>query len=76
MAKLPLIVIATGTPYDIAYFPQVPTYITAYAYRPIALESAVRVITGQTQPSGRLPVTILRANDPTRALYPFGWGLG
>ena len=75
MAKLPLVVVAVGTPYDIAYFPQVPTYLATYSYRPVALESAVRVITGQVPPRGRLPVTILKATDPTKALYAFGWGL-
>jgi beta-N-acetylhexosaminidase len=74
-ARLPLIVVAVGTPYDIAYFPQVQTYLATYSYRPVALESAVRVITGQVAPRGRLPVTILKATDPTKALYAFGWGL-
>lgn len=72
LAKLPLVVAAVGTPYDIAQFPGVPTYLAAYSYRPVAMESLVRVITGQIRAAGRLPVTIPRA-DGSGPLYPFGW---
>jgi beta-N-acetylhexosaminidase len=74
LARLPLVVLATGTPYDIAYLTGIRTYVASYSSRPVALESATRVITGQNAATGLLPVTILRADDPTRVLYPFGWG--
>lgn len=73
--RLPLVAIAAGTPYDIAYFPAVGGFLASYSFRPVAMESAVRVITGQIAPQGLLPVTILRADQPTKALYRFGFGL-
>jgi beta-N-acetylhexosaminidase len=57
-----------GTPYDIAYFTQAPTFITSYGYQPVSLHPLVKVLFGQLAPQGKLPVTI--------PLYPFGYGLG
>jgi beta-N-acetylhexosaminidase len=71
----PVIVVATRDPYDIAYFDDAPTYLATYSYSPVALESVVRVITGQVSPSGALPVDIPVAGDPGTVLYPFGHGL-
>jgi beta-N-acetylhexosaminidase len=64
----PVIVAAVGTPYDIAYFTQAPTFITSYGYQPVSLHPLVKVLFGQLAPQGKLPVTI--------PLYPFGYGLG
>ena len=69
----PLIVAAVGTPYDIAWFPSVPTYAATYSTRPVALESLARVLSGQTVPVGRLPVAVPRVKAPGGDLYPFGW---
>jgi beta-N-acetylhexosaminidase len=71
----PVVVVATRDPYDIAYFDDAPTYLATYSYSPVAMESAVRVITGQVSPSGKLPVDIPVAGDPDTVLYPFGHGL-
>jgi beta-N-acetylhexosaminidase len=62
-------------PYDIAYLPGVKTYLATYSYSPVAIESAVRVIVGEVRPSGRLPVAILAAGDPSTTLYAFGSGI-
>ncbi len=53
-----LIVIATGTPYDLAEFPSVSTYVATYGQEPALLEAAARILTGQIPPRGRLPVSI------------------
>jgi beta-N-acetylhexosaminidase len=71
----PVVVVAVRDPYDIAYLPGVSTYVATYSYSPVAIESAVRVIVGEVAPTGKLPVDIPAAGDPTTALFPFGFGL-
>ena len=70
-----VIVVAVRDPYDIAYFTDAPTYVSTYSYSPVAIASAVRVITGEVTPTGTLPVDIPVAGDPATPLYPFGYGL-
>lgn len=72
-AGVSLLVAAVGTPYDIAWFPDVPAFVATYSYQPVALDALVRVLTGQIQATGRLPVEIPAAGNPRRVLYPFGW---
>jgi beta-N-acetylhexosaminidase len=72
---IPVVVVAVRDPYDIAYLPGVSTYLATYSYSPVAIESAVRVIVGEVAPTGKLPVDIPVAGDPTSVLYPFGFGL-
>ena len=71
----PVVVVAVRDPYDIAYLPGVRTYLATYSYSPVAIESAVRVITGEVAPSGKLPVDIPVAGQPATVLFPFGFGL-
>ncbi len=66
-----LIVVATGTPYDIAAFPTVKTYLATYSYRPVAMEALARVLIGDIPAVGRLPVAVPKAGGGV--LYPFGW---
>jgi beta-N-acetylhexosaminidase len=67
----PLIVVATGTPYDIAAFPRVKTYLATYSYRPVAMEALARVLVGEVPAVGRLPVAIPKQGGGV--LYPLGW---
>lgn len=60
------IVVALRNPYDIAAFPDVPAYVATYESRPLALQSAAKVLTGNIKAAGRTPVTI----HPD---YPAGW---
>ncbi len=69
----PLLVVAVGTPYDIALFPDVPTFVATYSYQQIAMDSLVRILAGEATAVGRLPVTIPVAGPSHRVLYPFGW---
>jgi beta-N-acetylhexosaminidase len=71
----PVIVAAVGTPYDIAYFPNASTFITSYGFQPVSLHSLVKVLFGELQPYGRLPVTITKPAPSTEVLYPFGFRL-
>jgi beta-N-acetylhexosaminidase len=71
----PVVVVGVRDPYDVNQFPQVKTYLATYSYTPAALDSLVRVLFGELNPTGRLPVTIPKANSE-QTLYPFGHGLG
>ncbi|MGH3315564.1 MAG: glycoside hydrolase family 3 C-terminal domain-containing protein, partial [Nocardioidaceae bacterium] len=71
----PVVAVAARDPYDIAYYPDVPAYLTTYSYTGVSMQSLVRVLFGEVSPTGRLPVTVPSAEDPATALYPFGAGL-
>ncbi|MDF2663637.1 MAG: beta-glucosidase [Paenibacillus sp.] len=60
------VVVALRNPYDIAAFPDVTAYVAAYESRPLALQSAAKVLAGTIEATGRTPVTIHRD-------YPAGW---
>jgi beta-N-acetylhexosaminidase len=70
----PVIVAGVRNPYDIAHFPEAPTYLATYGYTAASLESLTRAIFGEIDPSGKLPVSIPRANG-SGTLYPIGHGL-
>jgi beta-N-acetylhexosaminidase len=70
----PVIAVAARDAYDIGYFPDVPAYVATYGWNGVCLESLVRVLYGEVNPTGKLPVTI-PATDGS-VLYPFGHGLG
>ncbi|MEV4772577.1 glycoside hydrolase family 3 protein [Micromonospora humida] len=69
---LPVVVVAVGTPYDIAHLRSVRTYLATYGYRDVSLAALADTLVG-AQPTGRLPVTI-RTPGGTRVRYPFGSG--
>ncbi|MGH8969934.1 MAG: glycoside hydrolase family 3 protein [Actinomycetes bacterium] len=71
----PVVVAAVRNPYDIAEFPDVPTYVATYSYKTVALESLTKVLFGEVSPTGRLPVDVPSKTDPSQVLYPFGAGL-
>jgi beta-N-acetylhexosaminidase len=71
----PVVVAAVGGPYDIAYFPEVGTYLAAYDYQPVSVTALADVLAGRAPAPGRLPVTI-RTPDGARVLFPFGAGRG
>ena len=69
----PVVVAAMRNPYDIASFPEAPTVLDTFGYTTHQIESLVRVLFGEVNPAGRLPVSIPRA-DGTGELFPFGHG--
>jgi beta-N-acetylhexosaminidase len=71
----PVVVAAVRNPYDVASFPDAPTVLDTYGYTADQTESLVRVLFGEVNPRGRLPVSIPRP-DGTGELFPFGHGLG
>jgi beta-N-acetylhexosaminidase len=70
----PVVWAGVRNPYDIAGNTSAPTYLATYGFTPDSIESSVRVMYGEVNPSGKLPVTIPTA-DGTGVLYPFGHGL-
>ncbi|NEA61492.1 glycoside hydrolase family 3 protein [Streptomyces sp. SID12488] len=71
----PVVCVAVRNPYDVSQLPSVRAYLATYSWTDVELRAAARVIAGQVRPRGRLPVPVLRADDPTRVLYPIGHGL-
>ncbi|WP_055490108.1 glycoside hydrolase family 3 protein [Streptomyces sp. TP-A0356] len=71
----PVIAIAVRNPYDVAQLPDVTACLASYSWTDVELRAAARVIAGRVRPRGRLPVPVPRADDPTRELYPIGYGL-
>ncbi|HZJ10575.1 MAG TPA: glycoside hydrolase family 3 N-terminal domain-containing protein [Trueperaceae bacterium] len=64
----PVVVVALGNPDDVRFLPVRPAaYLAVYGYREANLEGAAAVLTGEVEPSGRLPVP---AGE-----YPLGAGL-
>jgi hypothetical protein len=57
----------------VGYFPTVPAYLATYGYTAASLESLARVLFGEVNPRGQVPVTIPAADGT--ALYPVGHGL-
>lgn len=71
----PVVVAAVGTPYDVAYLPGAPTFITSLDYQPVSLDAMVEAMFGEIDPAGKLPVTVT-APGSSSVLYPFGAGIG
>lgn len=70
----PVVVVAVGGPYDLAYFPSAPTFVAAYGYQPVTLTAVADDLFG-AQPKGHLPVTI-HTPDGAAVVAQYGTGLG
>jgi beta-N-acetylhexosaminidase len=66
--KRPLAVVAFAGPYLIRQFEDAPAYMVAYAIEEVAQAAAARAIFGETDITGRLPVTV-------PGLFELGFGL-
>jgi beta-N-acetylhexosaminidase len=71
----PTLVLALRDAYDIASLDGVDSFVATYSSTDVAVESALRVITGGNRARGRLPVDIADPEQPGTVLYPFGTGL-
>ena len=69
----PVVVVALGGPYDLAYLAEAPTFIAAYGYQPATLTALVADLFG-AQPKGHLPVTV-RSPDGSSVVAAYGTGL-
>jgi len=66
--KAPLVGISFGNPYILMSFPKLQTYLVAYGDMPSLQEAAARGLMGQSDVSGRLPISL-------PGLYPRGAGI-
>ncbi|MFE0375791.1 glycoside hydrolase family 3 protein [Streptomyces inhibens] len=71
----PVVQLAVRNPYDIAQLDGVRAALASYSWTDVELRAAARVIAGRLDPTGRLPVAIMRADTPEQALYQIGHGL-
>jgi len=69
----PVIVVATGKPYDLGLFPTAAAAAATYCDTAASIAAVAGVLTGAVRPSGRLPVAVAAANGKTA--YPLGAGL-
>ena len=65
----PVIGVALRTPYDLAFFPELATYVCTYGIHAPSLEALADALFGMASLPGRLPVAI-------PGLYPIGHGGG
>ncbi len=54
----PTIVVAMGSPYDLLYMSEVPTYIATYGNNPSTINALSAILTGNTKARGRLPIDL------------------
>ncbi len=69
----PVIIVAVGGPYDLAYVGSAPIFLAAYGYQANTLTSTADVLFG-AQPRGHLPVTI-RSADGSQVVAHYASGL-
>ena len=56
--NIPMIVVALRLPYDLAAFPEVPTYLCTYGILEPSMRALARAVFGHGEMTGRLPVSI------------------
>ncbi|MER7515987.1 glycoside hydrolase family 3 protein [Streptomyces sp. NPDC126499] len=72
---VPVVTIAVRNPYDVARIQGQRATLASYSWTDVELRAAVRVLAGQAEPRGRLPVPVQSADDPAKVLFPVGHGL-
>ncbi|MFF3558914.1 glycoside hydrolase family 3 protein [Streptomyces sp. NPDC002574] len=73
---VPVVQIAIRNPYDIARLDGTAAALATYGWTDVSMRAAARVLAGRVRPGGKLPVAVPQTDEPTRDLYPVGWGLG
>lgn len=68
-----VVAVAVRNPYDAAYY-EAGAELCTYSYSPVMPPALVRVLTGQVNPSGKLPVDVPTPDGSGIAL-PYGFGL-
>ncbi|HET8678853.1 MAG TPA: beta-N-acetylhexosaminidase [bacterium] len=53
-----IVVVATGDPYDLMTFPEIPAYLVTYGWDVPSLNAGAQVLLGRISPGGRLPVSL------------------
>lgn len=58
----PIVFVSFGTPYLLARFPEIGTALCAYSGSERAENAVVRVLNGEIEPSGKLPVNLVESS--------------
>jgi beta-N-acetylhexosaminidase len=66
LPQVPTVLLSFASPYYLAYMPNVDAYLCTYSYLDGAQSAAAEAILGQSQMTGRLPVSI-------PGFYPYGY---
>ncbi len=69
-----VVAVAVREPYDAAHYPEASAWLASYGSSEPTLESVAKVLLGESEPVGKLPVTIPRS-DGNGMAYDFGHGL-
>jgi beta-N-acetylhexosaminidase len=67
-AGIPTIVAALRLPYDLAFFPEAPTYVCAYSILEPSMKALAKALCGHLEFKGHLPVSI-------PGMYETGYGI-
>ena len=67
-SRKPVVGVSFGNPYLLENFPALRTYVVAYGDMPSLQRAAARALLGQTDITGRLPISL-------PGLYPRGTGI-
>ena len=70
----PVVVVAARDPYDLSWV-EGNAKVATYSYSPVTPGSLVRVLVGEVNPRGKLPVDLVSPADVTSIIYPYGHGL-
>ena len=73
VAKSPVIAVAIQNPYDLMAYSEVDAYLAQYGYQPASFRAVASIIFGESEPAGKLPVSIPDGNGGI--LYSAGHGL-
>ncbi|WP_320776166.1 glycoside hydrolase family 3 protein [Streptomyces sp. CRN 30] len=71
----PVVAVAVRNPYDVAHLADADAVLASYGWTDVEVRAAARVVAGRVRPRGRLPVPVMRADDPATVLLPVGHGL-
>lgn len=63
--KRPFAFVLFGSPYLLSFVPELPTYVLAYEYYPIAEEASLKAVLGEIEFKGKLPIEL-------PGFYPIG----
>ncbi|MEE6272057.1 exo-beta-N-acetylmuramidase NamZ domain-containing protein [Georgenia sp. MJ206] len=71
---VPVAQVSVRNPYDVAHTAETDAAIAAYSYADVSLQATARVLMGEVDPEGRLPVMVPTA-DGSGELFALGHGL-
>jgi beta-N-acetylhexosaminidase len=71
---VPVVAVAVRDAYDAAHVAEARAWLATYNYTPMTVEALAKVLHGEIDSHGRLPVSVPKP-DGSGVAYPFGYGL-